>query len=454
MAILIVILIIFGSGIGVLIFFVLKGVLQPKRISTLSEYVKTGKTAQAIKMAKHLLLKDSRNHEAHYFLGLAYLGENKNELALMEFKTVNQLGVFGGFLDEVLFRKKMAELFVKFEQDEEALKEYLLLIKLEPFEAEHFYQAGTIFEERAKTEQALKFYKKALEVQPHHSNAHLKLGMLLFRAKRGVEARQELETALKYNPENSLANYYLGKLQKESHDFNGALLSFERAQKDPDIKLRALVERGSCYMTQKNYERAIVELERASKLTSPEGDKEILFAQYFLSICYENTRQIEKAISEWEKIYARKPTFKDVAEKLSAYQDLRVDDKIKDYITSNRPQFLEICTRIATALGFSVRDSSELTKGVQLIVVENESDKWRNTKKMPKVMQFFRMSGNVDELPIRQVHDDLRKIGANRCIFITNTTFTRAALNYAETRPIDLIGKEKLQEIIKPLDLG
>lgn len=454
MPVLIVTLVIFGMAIGFLIFFGLKGALQPKRISNLNELVKTGKSASAIKMAKAILAKDSRNAEAHYFLGLAYLLENKAELALMEFKTVNQIAIFTGYLKEGEYRKKMAELFLRFGQDEEALKEFILLIKIEPNDPENYYQAGFIFEERAKTDQAVKFYKKCLELSPNHSNTHLRLGLLYYRAKRNLEAKQELETALRSSPDNYGANFYLGRILKENHDYNGALLAFERSMKDPDLKVKSLVERGSCYMSLKNFDRAQSELERAIKLATDDSDNDILFARYFLAHCYEKARNIDKAIAEWEKIYSKKPTFKDVAEKLSAYQDLRGDDKIKDYVTCSKADFLIMCQKITQAMGLSVQDSSELATGVvKIISVENDSDKWRNTKKMPKVMHFHRTSNNIEEVSLREVHEELKKIGANRCIVVTNTNFSRASLTFAETRPFDLISKDQLTEWLSKITM-
>lgn len=436
-----------------MIFFAVKGALAPKRISSLNDLVKAGKGAAAIKMAKAILLKDPRNPEAHYFLGKAYQLEGKSELALMEFKTVNQIGLFQGLLNETDFRKQIADLYERYDQGEEALKEYILLVKLEPEVAQNYFKAGTYFEERGKADNALKFYRKTLELEPGHSDAHLRLGMLFFRANRPLEARQELDAALKLKPENYAAWFSLGRLLKESHDITGALAAFEKAQKDPDLKVKALVERGSCFMTQKNYDRAMIELERALKLSTDDADKDVLYARYFLAHCYEKNRMIDKAISEWEKIYSKKPTFKDVAEKLSAYQDLRVDDRIKDYVTSGKPQFLSLCQGLVGALGFSVQDSSEQPDGtVKIIAIENESEKWSNVKKMPKILLFHRTSEPIDEAPLRAVSEEIRKLGANKCYVVTNTVFTRAAVSFAETRPYELIGKDQLQSLLKRVE--
>jgi tetratricopeptide (TPR) repeat protein len=450
MIILVAVLSILGLVIASVIFFAVKAALAPKKISTLRDLVKAGKATAAIKMAKAILAKDPRNPEAHYFLGQAYQVDGKSELALMEYKTVNQIGLFQGLVPEKEFRQQIAGLFERFDQGEEALKEYILLVKLDPANPQNYFKAGFYFEQRGKADNALKYYRRTLELDPNHADAHLRLGMLYLRANRPMEARQELDLVLKLKPDNYHAWFTMGRLLKEGHDYNGALAAFEKSQKDPDLKVKALVERGSCFMTQKNYDRATVELERALKLATPDSEKDVLFARYFLAHCYEKNRMIDKAIGEWEKIYSKKPTFKDVAEKLSAYQDLRIDDHIKDYVTSAKPQFIALCQALVATMGFSVQDTSELPNGsLKILAIENESEKWRNVKKMPKLLLFHRTSDPIDEGPLRDVVEEIRKTGANKCYVVTNTSFTRAAVAFADNRPYELVGKDQLQALLK-----
>src|SRR5690606_5425494 len=122
----------------------------------------------------------------------------------------------------------------------------------------------------------------------------------LYRAKKPIEAKLEFETSLKLRPDNYAAYFYMGRLLKENHDYLGALLAFEKAQKDPEQKIRALVERGGCYMSMGNYDRAISELERAVKLAADDSLNEALYGRYFLAICYERMRMLDRAVEQWE----------------------------------------------------------------------------------------------------------------------------------------------------------
>ncbi len=441
------IFIIVGITLSVALIFILKSAFAPRKVAGIKDLYKQGKYSTAIKQAKQLLNNEPRNYELHYLLGMSYLKDGKPDLALMELKKINEHGDFSGILNEIEFRKIIAKLYADFNQPEEALKEYLLLMRLEPSEPEWYYQAGCLFEERSKTDSAVSHFKKTLELNPQHTDAHFKLGSIYYRNKRHAEAKSELDLALRYNAGNHKANFYIGKILKDKKDFNGALKYFEKSQREPTLKIKSLLERGICYISGKNYERAISELERAVS-NADENSQEMLFARYFLAYCFEQKRNIDKAIEQWEKIYARNRTFKDVGEKLSQYQELRTDDRMKDYLTSGRNEFIEICKKLTASMNMSIRDISDVQNGCQIIAVESES-KWRNAKKIPMMIWFLRVPEIVQESTARGIHEAMKNASVGRGLIVTSSGFSRKAKEFSENRPVNLIGKEKLQAMLK-----
>ncbi len=445
---LIVTIVILGTFIGVLTVVVVRSIIYPRRAAALRELYRRGNYGGAIRTARRILTKDPRNADAHYFLGLAYLGENKPELALMELKTVNEIANFTGMVSEVPFRKKIAELYTGFNQLDEALKEYLLLAKLEPTNAEHYFAAGKLFEERGKTDRAVNYYRKALELNPRHGLSHLHLGRLLYHAKRPAEARRELEEATRYAPDTFQSFYYLGKIYREAQEYSAALSALERAQKDPDAKVRALIERGSCLMEMNSFDRAIPELERALKLAEGQHETEELYARYFVSLCYEKTRQMDAAIEQWERIYKIRPRFKDVAEKLSHYQELRSDDHIKDFMTVNMEQFRELCKAVVVQMGLSVREVTDISEGCEILAVEAQN-KWLSARPLPKLVRLLRTTSIIDESMVRDLYERMKSQNITRGVVVTSSTFSQLAFEFAETRPIDLLGTDHLQDLLK-----
>lgn len=449
MTFIVVFILILGVVIGFLSWFIVRMVAAPRQTKAIADQLKQGKVTQAVRSAKALIAKDPRNGEAHWFLGQAYLADGKPELALMELKSVNQIAQFGPDLPETEFRKLIAQLYERFNQTEEALKERILLMKLEPNSAIHYFEAGRLFEERGKTDVAIGYLRKAIELDERIAQAHHQLGLILYRTKHPVDARAELELAIKYNPEDYEAFYFLGKLLKEGNDFTPALLAFEKASRSPAFKVKALVERGGCYMSMNALDKAVPELERAVKQIKDEGATESLYGRYFLAMCYEKLRNLDKAIEQWEKIYSKKAAFRDVAEKLAQYQEYRTDDRMKDFLTCGREELIEVCKAIVQGpMNLSIRDYSEIQNGVEIVAVEGDSDKWLGAKKIPRLIRFLRVSDNLDEAAIRGLLDSMKKSSIVRGAVVTSASFTRPAMEFAENRSVELFTKEQLQELL------
>jgi tetratricopeptide (TPR) repeat protein len=443
------IILILVVGIGFLIFFVGRSLVAPRRVEVLAGLLKRGKTQTVIKTAKAVLAREQKNAEAHYYLGKAYLADGKSELALMEFKAVNQIGIIGKDIPELDFRQNLAQLFTRYSQPEEALKEYILLIKLQPNKADYYYWAGKLFSERNRRDMAENYLKKAAELTPRDGKIHYELGLMLYRDKKTSEARAELEAALKYQQDNAQAHFYLGKLQKDLKNYQDALGSFEKAARDAQFKIKALVERGGCYMSLNAVDKAIPELERAVRAITDESGQDSLYARYFLAMCFEKNRDIDKAIVQWDKIYAQKKNFRDVGEKLTQYQEFRADDKMKDYLTSGQQEFLELCKALVTqAMDFNVKDIHLIPNGCDIIAMENDSAKWRNVRKIPRLIRFYRMPEMVDEAKIRTILEDIRTNNMTRAVVVTSSGFSGSALEFANSRPVELYNKEKLQELL------
>ncbi len=445
----ILLLAVLGIFIAVAVMIIVKIFFQPKQVKTISQLYKQGKYPQATRLSKHILSKDNRNASAHYFLGLCYEAEGKSELALMELKTVNQLGKFDEYVTEQAFRKKIAQLYMKFNQSEEALKEYLLLVKMDETNAEYCFLIGSLFEKRSRRDVAVNYYKKAISLDERHLEGYAALGSLLYRTRKFGDAKVYLDRATKLDPNNTIGSYYLGKILKNGKDYSAAITAFAKASKDPDLKVKALAERGACYINLGDIDRAFSELFRAVKLNRTPEAQETLYARYLLAYLYEEERKIEEAIEQWEAIYKIRRDFRDVAEKLTTYQDLNSDDTIKDFLIAGQNEFLDMCKKATSAMGFNVLEISPIAGGCQIIASENADKKWKNLKSQPRLIAFMRVADPIDEGTVRSFNDKLRNQNYLRGIIITSSHFSRMGQIYAESRPIELYDKNQLQKILK-----
>lgn len=445
----IILIFVLAAAVFLLLFFVVKSVVSPKKIESLQKLIKQGKISSAIKNAKAIIQKDPQNYLAHYYLGKAYLKDNKSELALMELKYVDQHAVFDANLSELEFRQEIAPLYTKFNQPDEALKQYLLLTKLNPRDAENFYNVARIYEAKGKSDAALGFYDKTIKLNKRHVKAHAAMGLLLFRAKQLQEAKKEIDLAISLSPETFSSYYYLGKILKENKDFPGAVKAFEKAQRDSEFRQKALVECGTCYMAGNSIDNAINCFERAISSVKDSEKQETLYARYFLASCYEKTRKIEKAIEQWELIYAKNHSFRDVAAKLSEYKDLQANDSLKEYLTSSEENFVQICKNACIA-GIKL-EPQQITMqkwGCQILATEAKDADWRSIRKQAFLIKFFRETDPLEDFIVRKTLDEIKSQNCSKAFICSSSGFTRSAIAAAENRPCELVNKESLEKLL------
>lgn len=432
-----------------LMFFIIKNAIAPKKAEILPKLIKQGKTQKAIKFAKQLIQKNQKNYLAHYYLGKAYVKDNKPELAIMEYKYVNDNALFGENLNELNFRKEYSELLLKYNQQNEALKNFLLLTKLEPRNAENFYQAGHIYELQNRYDIALGFMQKAALLDKKHAKAHAEIGLMLYRTKQFADAKKEISLALKLSPETYSSYYYLGKILKDNKDLQGAIKAFEKAQRDPDVKIKAIIEHGSCYMIAGRYDNAMLDFLREIELDKNNSFPETLYARYFLATCYEKSRKIDKAIEQWEEIYKRNKSFRDVASKLAEYKDLQTNDFMKDYLTCGNEDFSSICKNASEkGLNLQILNCDIKKWGCQITGVIKSNDDWMNVRKQVLLLRFYREPDPIEEKTILETLDTMKQLNCTKSYVFSSSGFSQSARRFAENRPIELIEKQKLEAIL------
>ena len=446
---LIIIIVMLVSVVSILTFVILKSIVSPKKIEAMPRLIKQGKTIQAIKIGKQVIGKDSKNWLAHYYLGKAYVKDNRPELAVIEYKIVDENALFGEQIQELPLRTEYAKLLLKYNQQNEALKNFLLLTKLDPATADNFYQVGRIYEQQNRYDLALGFMQKCAMIDKKHAKAHAEIGLMLYRTKQFNEAKKEIDLALKLSPETYSSYYYLGKILKDAKDIPGALKSFEKAQRDQDVKQKSIIEHGSCYMMVNRYDNAAVDFQRAIELDKNNSQPETLYARYFLGMCFEKSRQIDKAIEQWTEIYKRNKAFRDVSAKLSEYKDLQSNDYMKDYLTSSNDEFLLICKN-AVLKGMNLQVlSCDLKKwGCQLTAINKSDESWMSVRKQVTLVRFYRDPEPIEEQQIHETLDQMKSLNSVKGYMFSSSEFSAAAKRYAENRPVELIEKQKLEALL------
>ncbi len=437
----------------VLIIFIVKSIATPKKVSTIRNYIQQGKIQNAIKMAKSMIAKDNRNIVAHYYLGKAYMLDNKDELALMEFKIVNREAIFETMdISEKKFRLDCGKLYKKFNQFDDALNEFILLSKMEPNNPEILLETANLFEIKQKFEHALGYYNKTIALQPKNGKAYSARGKLLYRAKQYSEARKSIEMAIKISPDIFESYFYYGKILKESHEYAAALDAFEKATRDAEFRQKSIIERGTCFIASKQFEKAKTEFNRVISMAK-EDSSESLYARYFLAHCFERERKIEKAIEQWNYIHKKNKNFRDVATKLIEYRSIHDNDAMKEYLTCSDEDFKEFCkTILSKCLGFAAQSITSKKFGCEIVAIDQKNSNWREVRKALHYFVFYRETTPIDDSVPRNLIEVAKKQNYVKTYIITSSDFTRVAMSFAENRPIELINKMKFQKLLEKMD--
>ena len=272
---------------------------------------------------------------------------------------------------------------------------------------------------------------------------------MLYRTKQFNEAKKEIDLALKLSPETYSSYYYLGKILKDAKDLQGAIKAFEKAQRDQDIKQKAIIEHGSCYMIANRYDNAIVDFQRAIELDKSDSQPETLYARYFLATCFEKNRKIDKAIEQWEAIYKRNKGFRDVSAKLSEYKDLQANDFLKDYLTCSNEEFPMICKNsVVKGIGLQVLSCDAKKWGCQLTAVNKSDESWMAVRKQVIFIRFYRDPEPVAEPQIHESLDQMKSMNSVKAFLFSSSGFNTAAKRFAENRPVELVEKDKLEALL------
>lgn len=435
-------------AVALLIFVIAKSSVASHHVEGLERMLEQGKYNTAIKTAKRILTKDPNNYMAHYYLGKAYIASGRGELALAEYQEVNNTAIFGDGLDELAFRKEMAPMYLKYNRNGDALREYLLLTKLEPENAGNFFNAAKLYEAQGREDLALNYFKKTVLLDKKHAKAYAAIGLILYHLKQFNEAKKSIDHALKLEPDTYSSYYYLGKILKDNKDYAGALKAFEKAQRDAEYKQKALIEHGTCYMLGGRPDNGIGDLTRAIEVDKAGDRQETLYARYFLAACYEQVRKIEKAIEQWTIISKKNKSFRDVAAKLEEYRDLATNDALKDYLTASPDEFQEICKAAAGALNMAAQSVTANKSGCRVVATERKGEEWRNTRKQLFLLSFYRDTAPIEEHVVRDELDKMKDAKCMKVYVLSSSDFSNTAALFAENRPVELIGKDKLESIL------
>ena len=405
------------------------------------------KKEESIKQYNELLEKNDRDSYAHYLLAEAYLSEKNVQYAIMEYRQVLKIGKFDHNVREINVRKKLAAIYKERNALEEAKKEYLILTQIDPVNYENYYALGVIYFDAGMYDKASSYLKKSISINKKHDQSYFYLGQTMYRLGKFKDAKQLLADAVKIDNSNYKAHYFLGLVLRQMDDLEWAIKEFEIAERSDELKVRSYLAKGTCFLQREQYPRAIIEFEKGLKYAKSGSDSE-LNLRYYLAGAQERMRDLGSAISNWESIVKVKKNFKDVEEKLKSYSDFRQDDSIKDFLTAGLAQFEHICRKMVEGIGYTINDIEIHEDDVEIVALEPEG-KYRNLRRNNWIIKILRSTDSITDILLRKLYATMKARKATRIVVISTGTYSKTAIEFANTRPIDLLGTTELLSFLK-----
>lgn len=436
----------------VLVILVLRRFLRLGKIEKVEKLIETKQFDKAIPFLKNLIAKNDDNALAHYYLGVCYFEMNNFEWAMPEFKKVIRSPKLGKEVDELDVREKLARIFLKYNQLEEAQKEFLLMTQLNPKDYKNYYEIARILHKQGYLDASFTYYQKTIERNPKLADAYYYMGLIAYDRKKFNDALSMFNDAVRYDAALVKAHYYVGMIYYANKHFEKALSEFALSEKDAEMRQKTVLQKGKIYMETGQLDRAQMVFEGHLKGISMENSISLAM-RYSLATIYESKRNIVGAIEQWEKIVKIKPSYLDVQEKLSEYEDLRLDDRIKDFMVASRESFQVLCRNIVETLGYQIIKEEVLDdERVEYLSVEPGS-KWRNTRKIRAHVVISRRNGKIEEREIANMVDNMKTNNTMKIAVVSVAGFTPGAKHYSESRPVDLIDKERFSKILEKADV-
>lgn len=432
----------------ILTLFIFSTYFFPRKLEEIAEMIAKGQTKLAIRKLEDILEKDDKDAYAHFLLAEAYRKEKNSQYAVLEYRQVLKLGQFDDKMKELDVRRKLAKIFKDQRKLGEAKKEYLILTKIDPNNYEYYYELGKMFFESNVGEKAMSYLKKSISLNHKHSDSHYMFGQLLYRSGSFNDAKQSFLETIKLDPNNSKAHYFLGLVLRQQQDYEWAVKEFEVAQKSDDIRTKCFLAKGTCYLEKQQYPKAVIEFERGLKTVKKGSDTE-LNLRYFLSTAHENMRDMQSAIAQWEKISEVNSNFRDVAQKLRQNAEFRQDDRIKDFMIASLANFEHTCRKVVEKMGYDIQQVKVISDTDIEMQATDSDDNRRNTRKQYRLVRFLRTTESLKEDFLRKLYDSMKPKNVQRVLVITTGDFTPDAVNFANTRPIELFSKTQLVELLR-----
>lgn len=407
--------------------------------------------AQIIKEANKKLAKNPHDPAGLIPLGDVYFSSQIWDKAYLIYNDLSKLDSKSGFvnLDECFLRLGISAL--QLGKNPEAVQALVSAYKINSVSFENNFYLGKAMFNQKLYEKSVPLFKKAILAKPESTGVYFLLAQSLYFAKKYRECLSFFKKALDEDPSNKEALFNMSDAMFQEGRGDRAIKIFMHLRADPVYGARSCLRAGIFHTKINDLNSAIQDYEIGLKHENEPSDIRVEI-EYNLARCYFEKNQIAKGLALLKAIRNSVQNYKDVNSLINRYQELSQNNNLQIYISANSNDFVTLCRKFIL--------TKYKNSNVKIQNIENDSlytdilaEIFAATWQDVVLFRFFRTTGSVGEIYIREFHEHMNDVNAERGFCVSAGIFSEESKKYIEGRPIDLIEKTELTKILKQISI-
>ena len=335
------------------------------------------------------------------------------------------------------------------ERFEDAERGLLAACKFEPDNFDANFYLGRLMYQKNEYEKAVLCLRKARSINPESTETDEPLGLSYFKSQHYRESIPFLRRVLDEDPTDKDALFAIATAMDKTGYGDKALKVFMHLRPDPQYGAQSCLSAGLIHEHANQYQLAEQDYEIGLKLENVPLDL-VTMLRYRLANAHLAQKNIGKALTYLKEIQDTVPGYKDVPALIQRYQELNTNANLQTYIMSPTADFVALCRRFVASYysdaTVKIEDAAVTQEFVEILCTV-DTPRWEDSE----LFRFYRSTGAIGELYVREFHAKLRDIKCDKGFCITAGAFTEGAHKFSEGRPIDLIEKDRLVSMLKKL---
>ena len=403
--------------------------------------------SRIIKEATRKLKQDPHHTASLVELSDCYFRRHEWEKAFPLYNTLVDIARLHPEVDEFTVALRQGICALKLGKTQDSFKGLAVAYRLKPDDFDTCYNLGIACYENNDFARAIPCLKKALVVRPDTSSVYRPMGLALYKSGKFRESLNFLRRTIDEYPDDKEILFAMADAMYESGYGEKAMKIFMHLRPDPVYGPRSCLATGKMNLNAKQYDKALQDFEIGLRIPDVPPEVAVELRYNMAQTCFASNK-IALGLDLLKQIQSIVPTYKDVAVLMARYQELNQNTNLQTYLMSGTSDFVALCRKaVVTFCQNSFVKILDITVNQDSadILCTVETTKWEDTE----LFRFYRTSGVVGELFVREFHNKIKDTKADKGICFAAGMFSEGAHKYIEGRPIDLVEKDALIKLLK-----